>query len=54
MSIFKAALRVALSHPVYLLVYAVWLSAMGVFVTSGVAADTGQDEFESYTAILAV
>ena len=29
MSIFKAALRVALSHPVYLLVYAVWLSAMG-------------------------
>lgn len=54
MSIFKAALRVALSHPVYLLVYAVWLSAMGVFVTSGVAADTGQDEFESYTANIAV
>lgn len=37
MQVFKAALRTVLRHPLYLLVYAAFLSLMGVFMASGLS-----------------
>ena len=34
MSTFKTALRMALAHPFYLLIYTVFISLMGVFIAA--------------------
>ena len=36
MSTFKTALRMALAHPLYLLIYTVFISLMGVFIAASV------------------
>ena len=41
MSTFKTALRMALAHPFYLLIYTVFISLMGVFIAATVDGDTG-------------
>ncbi len=38
MSTFKAALRVAAAHPLYIVIYTVFVSLMGVFVALSVAS----------------
>ena len=48
MQAFKAALRVVLNHPVYLLVYVGFLSCMGVFIGSSI--DVSGDEGGQYAA----
>ena len=46
MQVFKAALRVVLRHPLYLLVYAVFLSFMGVLMASSLPfGEAGDAEF---------
>ena len=40
MQVFKTALRVVLTHPVYVVVYVGFLSLLGLFVAMGVAPDT--------------
>ena len=37
MSTFKTALRMALAHPLYLLIYTVFISLMGVFIAASVS-----------------
>lgn len=37
MSTFKTALRMALAHPFYLLIYTVFISLMGVFIAASVS-----------------
>lgn len=55
MRICRAALAVAFRHPVYLLVYTVFLSCMGVFLTMGVTSDAAEDTvFEPARARIAV
>lgn len=54
MTIFKGALRVALRHPVYLLVYAVWLSLLGLLIASSLSVANADEGFESYTADIAI
>ena len=43
MQVFKAALRVVLRHPLYLLVYAVFLSFMGVLMASSLPFGEAED-----------
>ena len=57
MSTFKAVLRVAAAHPLYLLIYTVLISCMGVFVARSAYDTTPQasaDSYEPYSADIAV
>lgn len=49
MQAFKAALRIVLNHPVYLLVYVGFLSLMGVFLASSI--DFGDADAGSFEAV---
>lgn len=42
MSTFKTALRMALAHPFYLLIYTVFISLMGVFIAASVSWNSSQ------------
>lgn len=49
MSTFKTALRMALAHPFYLLIYTVFISLMGVFIAASVSWNSSQlTEYKSY------
>ena len=49
MSTFKTALRMALAHPLYLLIYTVFISLMGVFIAASVSWNSSQlTEYEPY------
>lgn len=51
MSTFKTALRMALAHPFYLLIYTVFISLMGVFIAASVSWNSSQlTEYEPYDA----
>ena len=51
MSTFKAALRMALAHPLYLLIYTVFISLMGVFIAASVSWNSSQlTEYKPYDA----
>ena len=56
MSIFRTALRVAAAHPVYLTVYVVFLSLLGVLVIgdlgTGAAAAASGPAFEARVAVV--
>lgn len=56
MQVFKTAIRTVLRHPVYLLVYAVFLSFMGVFIASGLtfggSEDAGFSPYETKFSII--
>lgn len=57
MSTFKAVLRVAAAHPLYLLIYTVLISCMGVFVaraSNDTATQAGADTYEPWSADIAV
>ena len=47
MQVFKTALRVVLTHPVYVVVYVGFLSLLGLFVAMGVAPDTEEGSYEA-------
>ena len=49
MSTFKTALRMALAHPFYLLIYTVFISLMGVFIAASVSWNSSQlTEYKPY------
>ena len=51
MSTFKTALRMALAHPLYLLIYTVFISFMGVFIAASVSWNSSQlTEYKPYDA----
>ena len=51
MSTFKTALRMALAHPLYLLIYTVFISLMGVFIAASVSWSSSQlTDYEPYDA----
>lgn len=51
MSTFKTALRMALAHPFYLLIYTVFISLMGVFIVASVSWNSSQlTEYKPYDA----
>ena len=51
MSTFKTALRMALAHPLYLLIYTVFISLMGVFIAASVSWNSSQlTEYKPYDA----
>ena len=51
MSTFKTALRIALAHPLYLLIYTVFISLMGVFIAASVSWNSSQlTEYKPYDA----
>lgn len=51
MSTFKTALRMALAHPFYLLIYTVFISLMGVFIAASVSWSSSQlTEYKPYDA----
>ena len=51
MSTFKTALRMALAHPLYLLIYTVFISLLGVFIAASVNWDSSQlTEYKPYDA----
>lgn len=54
MQAFKAALRVVINHPVYLLVYVGFLSCMGVFLTSSMNFGAEDAEYEAVQTPFAV
>ena len=54
MTIFKAVLRVISRRPTYLLVYAGWLSIMGLFIASSISPAVDDGSFESYRVDVAV
>ena len=54
MQVFKTALRVVLTHPVYVVVYVGFLSLLGLFVAMGVAPDTNAGSYEAVKAPFAV
>lgn len=56
MSTFRTALRVVAGHPIYLVLYVVFLSLMGVFVVGdmGVATAGEKDGYAAYEARVAV
>lgn len=56
MSTFRTALRVVAGHPIYLALYVVFLSVMGVFVVGdmGVATSGEKDAYAAYEARVAV
>lgn len=48
---FKTALRMALAHPFYLLIYTVFISLMGVFIAASVSWNSSQlTEYKPYDA----
>lgn len=55
MSTFKTALRMALAHPFYLLIYTVFISLMGVFLAASVSWNSSQlTEYKPYDASVIV
>ena len=55
MSTFKTALRMALAHPFYLLIYTVFISLMGVFIAASVSWNSSQlTEYKPYDANVVV
>ncbi len=51
MSTFKTALRMALAHPLYLLIYTVFISLMGAFIAASVSWNSSQlTEYKPYDA----
>ena len=51
MSTFKTALRMALAHPLYLLIYTVFISLLGVFIAASVSWNSSQPtEYKPYDA----
>lgn len=54
MQAFKAALRIVLNHPIYLLVYVGFLSLMGVFITSSINIGGNNSEYQATQTPLAV
>lgn len=56
MSTFRTALRVVAGHPIYLVLYVVFLSLMGVFVVGdmGVATSGEKGGYAAYEARVAV
>lgn len=51
MSTFKTALRMALAHPLYLLIYTVFISLLGVFIAASVSWNSSQlTEYKPYDA----
>ena len=56
MSTFRAALRVALAHPLYLVVYTVFVSLMGAFIalSMGTSAPDAATTYEPYPATVAI
>lgn len=54
MQVFKTALRVVLTHPVYVIVYVGFLSCMGLFVATGVTSGTDAGTYEATKAPFAV
>ena len=51
MSTFKTALRMALAHPFYLIIYTVFISLMGVFIAASVSWNSSQlTEYKPYDA----
>lgn len=54
MQAFKCALRVVLNHPVYLLVYVVFLGSMGVFIASSINTGSTEESFDAVKAPFAV
>lgn len=54
MQAFKAALRIVMNHPVYLLVYVGFLSLMGVFITSSINVGVDGTEYTASKAPFAV
>ena len=56
MSTFRAALRVALAHPLYLVVYTVFVSLMGAFIalSMGTSAPDAATSYEPYPATVAI
>ena len=54
MQAFKCALRIVLSHPVYLLVYVVFLGTMGVFIASSINTGSTEENFNAVKAPFAV
>lgn len=47
MQVFKAAVRIVMDHPVYLLVYVGFLSLMGVFITSSINIGGNGSEYSA-------
>ena len=56
MSTFRAALRVALAHPLYLVVYTVFVSLMGAFIalSMGTSTPDAATSYEPYPATVAI
>lgn len=54
MQVFKTALRVVLTHPVYVIVYVGFLSCLGLFVAMGVTSGTDAGDYEATKAPFAV
>lgn len=54
MQVFKTAIRIVLGRPVYLLVYVIFLSLLGVFVTGGVTTGAGDGEYAATKTPFAV
>lgn len=54
MQVFKTALRVVLTHPVYVIVYVGFLSLLGLFVAMGVTPDADAGRYEASKAPFAV
>lgn len=56
MQVFKIAIKTVLRHPMYLLVYAGFLSLMGVFIASGLtfggSSDNGFSPYETKFAVI--
>ena len=54
MQAFKAALRIVMNHPTYLIVYVGFLSLMGVFITSSLSIGGDDPEYEAAKPTFAV
>lgn len=54
MQVFKTAIRIVLSRPVYLLVYVIFLSMLGVFITGGINISTEDGEYAATKTPFAV
>ena len=55
MNMFKAALKAVCKHPVYFLIYCVWMSTMGIFIANGLSVDTQEaQQFEESQSKFAI
>ncbi len=54
MQVFKVALRVFFKHPIYLAIYAVWLSVLGVLIGFSVSSNTQTEYVESRPTIAVI